>query len=121
LNYLRRGRPQTELGEVFLRVQAPLGPFSSGSSLHTLIQHRIKQAGIQVQGRHGAHAFRFARAVSLLRAGVPMKAIGDLLGHRSATSTQVYLRLATEDLRAISIEVPGKGGPCRTGQTKTGR
>jgi site-specific recombinase XerD len=120
LNYLRRGRPQTELREVFLRVRAPLGPFSSGSSLHTLIQHRIKQAGIQVQGRHGAHAFRFARAVSLLRAGVPMKAIGDLLGHRSATSTQVYLRLATEDLRAISIEVQVKEDHAELARRKQG-
>ena len=121
LKYLRRGRPQTEIREVFLRARAPLGPFARGDSLHTVIQHRLNQAGIQVQGRHGAHAFRYARAVSLLRAGVPVKSIGDMLGHRSAESTGVYLRLATEDLRAISIDVPGKGGACRTGRTKTGR
>jgi site-specific recombinase XerD len=120
LKYLRHGRPETEMREVFLRARAPLGPFARGASLHTVIQHRLKQAGIQVQGRHGAHAFRHARAVSLLRAAVPLKSIGDLLGHRSAESTGVYLRLATEDLRAISIDVPGKGGACRTGRTKTG-
>jgi integrase/recombinase XerD len=51
LNYLRRGRPQTELREVFLRVQAPLGAFSSDSSLHAVIQHRIKQAGIPLLTR----------------------------------------------------------------------
>jgi site-specific recombinase XerD len=121
LNYLRRGRPQTEVREVFLRVRAPHGAFPWGGSLHTIIQRRLKQAGIQVKGRHGAHAFRFARAVSLLHADVPLKQIGDLLGHRSAESTEIYLRLATEDLRAISIDLPGKGGPCRTGRTKTKR
>jgi site-specific recombinase XerD len=121
LKYLRRGRPQTDIREVFLRARAPLGPFARGDSLHTVIQHRLNQAGIQARGRHGAHAFRYARAVSLLRAGVPVKSIGDMLGHRSAESTGVYLRLATEDLRAISIDVPGKGGACRTGRTKTGR
>ena len=121
LNYLRRGRPQTEVREVFLRVRAPHGAFPWGGSLHTIIHRRLKQAGIEVKGRHGAHAFRFARAVSLLNAAVPLKSIGDLLGHRSAESTEIYLRLTTEDLRAISIELPGKGAPCQTGRTKTKR
>jgi integrase/recombinase XerD len=38
---------------------------------------------------------------------VPVKEIGDLLGHRSAESTLVYLKLATEDLRAVAMEIPG--------------
>ena len=109
LNYLRRGRPQTELREVFLHARAPLGPFRGGSSLHSVVAHRLRQAGIQVEGRHGPHAFRFARAVSLLRGTVPVKIIADLLGHRSADSTEVYLRLATDDLRAVSIDLPVKG------------
>jgi integrase/recombinase XerD len=109
LNYLRRGRPQTEIREVFLHARAPLGPFRGGSSLHGVVAHRLKEAGIQVEGRHGPHAFRFARAVSLLRGTVPVKIIGDLLGHRSAESTEVYLRLATDDLRAVSIDLPVKG------------
>jgi integrase/recombinase XerD len=107
LKYLRNGRPKTEIREVFLRARAPLGAFKRGSSLHVIVQERLKKAGVKVQGRHGPHAFRFARAGSLLRAGVALKPIGDLLGHRSAASTEVYLRLATEDLRAISIDVPG--------------
>jgi site-specific recombinase XerD len=117
LNYLRRGRPQTEIREVFLRVRAPHGAFPRGSCLHCIIHRRLKQAGIKVNGRHGAHAFRFARAASLLHAAVPLKSIGDLLGHGSAESTEIYLRLATDDLRAISIDLPGKGEPCRTGRT----
>jgi integrase/recombinase XerD len=121
LNYLRRGRPQTDIREVFLRVRAPHGAFPWGGSLHTIIFRRLKQAGIEVKGRHGAHAFRFARAGSLLNAAVPLKSIGDLLGHRSAESTHIYLRLDTDDLRAISIDLPGKGGTCRTGRPKTKR
>jgi site-specific recombinase XerD len=120
LNYLRR-RPETDIREVFLRVRAPHGAFPWGGSLHTIIQRRLKQAGIEVKGRHGAHAFRFARAGSLLNAAVPLKSIGDLLGHRTAESTHIYLRLDTDDLRAISIDLPGKGEPCRTGRTKTKR
>jgi integrase/recombinase XerD len=42
----------------------------------------------------------------MLRRRVPVKEIGDLLGHRAADSTLVYLKLATEDLRAVALEVP---------------
>ncbi|WP_375294332.1 tyrosine-type recombinase/integrase [Caballeronia sp. PC1] len=51
----------------------------------------------------GPHAFRHARAVSLLRSGVPLKIIGDVLGHTSAGATAGYLKLATEDLRSIGL------------------
>jgi integrase/recombinase XerD len=44
--------------------------------------------------------------VSMLRATVSVKDIGDLLGHRAADSTLVYLKLATEDLRAVALEIP---------------
>jgi integrase/recombinase XerD len=106
LDYLRRARPQTHFREVFLSVNAPYRPFCCGSSLGRLLQRRIKQAGIQPKGRHGTHALRFARAIRLLRASVPIKTIGDLLGHQSADSTGVYLRAAEDDLRAISLEIP---------------
>ena len=59
-------------------------------------------------GKSGPHTFRHARAVSLLRASVPRKVIGDLLGHRSADATIEYLKLATEDLRTIALEIPGQ-------------
>jgi len=108
LKYLKKGRPHAESRDVFLCLRAPYRPFLNGSSLHTVIGRRLKQAGIEVKGRHGSHAFRFARAESLLRAKVPLKSIGDLLGHRSSASTEIYLRLATDDLRAISMDLPGK-------------
>jgi site-specific recombinase XerD len=45
--------------------------------------------------------------MSLLRSGVPLKIIGDVLGHTSASATAEYLKLATEDLRAIGLDLPG--------------
>jgi site-specific recombinase XerD len=118
LKYLQKDRPQTEAREVFLCLRAPYRPFFNGSSLHTVICRRLGQAGIQMKGRHGSHAFRFACAGRLMHAKVPLKAIGDLLGHRSATSTEIYLRLSTDDLRAVSLELPGKENSCRPGPTK---
>ena len=42
----------------------------------------------------------------LLRSGVSLKTIGDLLGHRTLESTCVYLRLAVEDLRDVALDLP---------------
>jgi site-specific recombinase XerD len=96
---------------VFLRIQAPHRPFKDGSILNCVTSARLKAAGVTPDGHHGPHAFRHARAVSLLRSGVPLKVIGDVLGHTSAGSTSVYLKLAAEDLRAVGLEPPSEVSP----------
>lgn len=121
LNYLQRGRPTTSLRQVFLQAIAPYQAFQRGGSLCTIIRYRLQDAGVKPKGHQGAHAFRYARAHSLLCASVSIKAIGDLLGHRSADSTKVYLKLVTDDLREIGLELPGGKKSCRTGPTRTKR
>ncbi len=54
----------------------------------------------------GAHRLRHSYAVHLLRQGISVKVIGDILGHRNPDSTCVYLRLAIDDLRSVALEVP---------------
>jgi integrase len=39
--------------------------------------------------------------------GVGVKTIGDLLGHHSLESTCVYLRIETDMLRTVALDVPG--------------
>ncbi len=104
LDYLRRGRPETDRREVFMRSRAPYRPLWH---LHGEIHRRLSAAGVKPPGKSGPHIFRHARAVEMLRASVPRKIIGDLLGHRSTEATIPYLKLATEDLRAIALDVPG--------------
>jgi site-specific recombinase XerD len=106
LKYLQDSRPKTSFREIFIRVCAPYRPFRCGSSLYRLVRHRLEAANVITTGKRGPHAFRHARAVSMLRATVSVKDIGDLLGHRAAHSTLVYLKLATEDLRAVALEIP---------------
>ena len=103
LNYLRRGRPGTDAREIFIRTRAPYRPLSD---LYSEIRRRLEAAGVKPPGKCGPHTFRHARAVSLLRASVSRKVIGDLLGHRSEAATLPYLKPATEDLRAIALEIP---------------
>jgi site-specific recombinase XerD len=106
VDYLRKGRPKVADREIFIRARAPYRPLHNGSSLYSGIVRRLQSAGVKWLGKHGPHAFRHARAVNLLRAAVPSKVIGDVLGHRASASTAVYLKLATDDLRKIALDVP---------------
>lgn len=111
LRYLQKARPPSTHREVFLRIQAPHRAFKDGSILNCVTSARLRAAGITPEGRKGPHAFRHARAVSLLRSGTPLKIIGDILGHTSAAATAEYLKLAAEDLRAIGLELPSGVSP----------
>jgi integrase/recombinase XerD len=111
LDYLRHGRPATTARAVFLRAQAPYRPLSYGTHLHGVVSRRLAAVGVVPAGKHGSHALRHARAISLLRGGVSLKVIGDVLGHRSAQSTAAYLKLATEDLRSVALDLPVQVAP----------
>jgi integrase/recombinase XerD len=111
LQYLEKARPRSTHREIFLRILPPYRPFKGGSILNCVTGARLRAAGVHPRGRKGPHAFRHARAVSLLRSGVPLKVIGDVLGHTSAQATAEYLKLATEDLRAVGLEIPSGVSP----------
>jgi site-specific recombinase XerD len=105
LAYLRYGRPQTQRREVFLRTLAPYHPLTPGP-LNKIIARNLVDAHSIPPGKRGPHALRHARAASLLRGAVPLKTIGDVLGHRSPESTMVYLKLATRELREVALDLP---------------
>jgi len=111
LRYLEKGRPPSTHREIFLRVLPPHRPFRDGSILNCVTRARLRAAGVHPRGKKGPHAFRHARAVSLLRSGIPLKVIGDVLGHTTAQATAEYLKLATEDLRPVGLELPSGVSP----------
>lgn len=104
LDYLRRARPELPCREMFLRVRAPAGPIAPTAVTEAFqAWNRRGRLGITYQG---PHCLRHSLAVHLLRQGTSLKAIGDLLGHRSIESTCVYLRLHVDDLRDAALDVP---------------
>ena len=52
------------------------------------------------------HRMRHTFATHLVRAGVGLVTIRDLLGHRQITSTQIYLHVTAEDLRHAAARHP---------------
>ena len=93
---------------MFLRIRAPHGPLKP-TAVNEIFQHWTRISGLDIPFQ-GSHCIRHSYAVHLLRQGTSVKSIGDLLGHRNAESTCVYLRLATEDLRGVALPVP-QGSP----------
>lgn len=53
--------------------------------------------------RAGSHTLRHACVQRLVDAGFPLKTIGDYVGHRSASSTQIYAKVAIEALRDVAL------------------
>lgn len=104
LRYLRRGRPSRPYRELFLRARAPHGTIKP-TAVGNAFKIWSKRSGLEIPFQ-GVHCLRHSYAVHLLRSGVSLKTIGDILGHRSAESTCVYLRLATEDLRGVALSLP---------------
>ncbi len=90
--------------QVFLRLKAPGGVLKPTAVIEAF-QAWSGRSGLEIPFK-GVHCIRHSYALHLLRRGVPLKTIGDVLGHRSPESTTVYLRLATEDLRTVALAVP---------------
>lgn len=103
--YLRHGRPQAPFRQVFLRVRAPIRPLKH-TGVNDVFRGCVKRSGLKLPFM-GIHCLRHSYALHLLRQGTSLKTIGDLLGHRTAESTCVYLRLDVEDLREVALDVPG--------------
>lgn len=103
---------------LFLRERCPICPLKN-TGIYEIFIKRLKESG-QEPTRYSTYSLRHAFAMRLLRRGVGIKAIGDVLGHRDLESTCVYLRLDIDALRDVALEVPaakasnGGGVPCAT-------
>lgn len=104
LEYLQKARPQFPYRQIFLSVRAPVHPLRN-TALSVAFQYWVRRSGVEAPLRSPG-CLRHSYAVHLLRQGVSVKTIGDLLGHRLAESTGVYLRLAIDDLRDVALSIP---------------
>lgn len=101
VDYLKHGRPTTTLRQVFLRSCAPVAPLSSGAVTSCAAQY-IHRAGIPVP-RAGSHTLRHSCVQHLVNAHFSLKQIGDYVGHRSSSSTQLYAKVAIDQLREVAL------------------
>jgi integrase len=100
LLYLRKARPQTDVREVFLRLQPPFEPLTV-AGLGTMVQLRLKSLNLKLP-HYGPHALRHACASHLLAQGLSLKEIGDHLGHSDPRATRIYAKVDLEGLREVA-------------------
>jgi integrase/recombinase XerD len=104
-DYLCEGRPKSACRSLFLRNDAPrvgLGPDGVGF----VVRRALMRAGLQPAHR-GSHLLRFSLATNLLHRGASMLEIGQVLGHRSRDSTEIYAKVDFAALRAVALPWTG--------------
>lgn len=107
VSYLRL-RPQTSHDHLFVRVRAWRGEPIRTSLVQAVVRLAYRRAGFPVHVT-GTHRLRHTAATQMVKAGVPIKAIADVLGHASLDSTAIYTKVDLPRLRGVAlpwIEVP---------------
>lgn len=95
--YLVESRPhlaRRPVGELFLDGHGrPL----SRSMAYRILEKHARAAGLE--SKVGPHVLRHTYAVHLLKGGADLRAVQELLGHASVSTTQVYTQLDMEEVR----------------------
>lgn len=104
LDYLKHGRPGSKDRHIFLLTRAPWTPLNS-HNVASVVNRHIELSGLDLP-KHGPHLLRHSFATHLIRKGLPLKQIGDMLGHRDPDSTHIYTKTAVEQLREVALDAP---------------
>lgn len=101
--YLSGARPRCGCATLFVTARAPYQPLSA-AAVRAIMGRACARAGLP---RHGAHRLRHTLASDLLRAGSPLSEVGQILRHRTASSTAVYAKVDHAARRALARPWPG--------------
>jgi site-specific recombinase XerD len=101
--YVRDGRPRRNSRMVFIQARAPYRDLTAGA-----VKQIVRSAGVRSGvGPIGAHRLRHTAATQMLRRGVPLTQIAQVLRHRSVQTTAVYAKVDREGLRPLARVWPG--------------
>jgi integrase/recombinase XerD len=102
--YLSDGRPAGGASRrVFLLSRAPGGGMSA-DAVKSVVRSACRRAGLP---EAGAHRLRHSAATGMLRAGAPLAEIGQVLRHRSMSTTAIYAKVDYGALAQLAMPWPG--------------
>ena len=106
LDYLKNHRPGVQSEYIFINTVTN-SAFRSANILTQIVYKNYEKAGIERKRRkRGAHTLRHSLATTMLMNNTPVPVITGVLGHVSSRTTEKYLSIDIEGLRAVSLEVP---------------
>jgi site-specific recombinase XerD len=109
--YLREERGPTSCRTVFVTHRAPHRAFKDGQIVNAILKDALAATGQKpVTPYVGSHLLRHSLATRLVNAGASLDEVGDVLRHRSRTSTMIYARLDIDGLRSVAQPWPVAGG-----------
>lgn len=106
IKYLRDVRPKTTHRALFVRKTAPVDiPVTLNAVRAAMRQAYARGGHTELSGR--THVLRHTAASRMLRAGIPLKQIADVLRHRCLDTTTIYAKVDTVRLDAVAMPWPG--------------
>jgi integrase/recombinase XerD len=87
---------------VFVRVHAPHRPLTTGG-VTMIVFDCAQRSGLP---KMHAHRLRHTAATAMLRSGVPLAEVGQVLRHRSAMSTAIYAKVDHAGLAVLARPWP---------------
>jgi site-specific recombinase XerD len=102
-SYLVHGRASSPARQMFLTTRAPQGPIRA-ELVGDVVQRACVRAGVP---QIGPHRLRHAVATTMVRQGVALADISQVLRHRDLATTAIYAKIDLASLRAVARPWPG--------------
>lgn len=111
IEYLQKGRPKTNVRNVFIIHRAPYTAFQRSGGLNSIITKHRRMAGIELtqKSHKGLYALRHSIATHLLEVETPLETISAVMGHVTPDVTLIYTKVDVEGLRQAALELGNKG------------
>jgi integrase len=105
IDYIKSGRPVSNLPYVFLRHLAPIEPFSDEDHLHQIIVKYMRLAKLPISSKKkiGMHSLRHTLATTLMENQTSVEDIAGILGQQSTESTPTYLKSSLKLLSECTL------------------
>lgn len=105
-DYILNGRPETDSPYIFVRHVRPFDRLS-GTTGRSIMDRYLGKAGISHEAWDGKsfHALRRTFGTRLVRAGVPIRSVSEMLGQINPDSAKHYVPLDIEGLSICCLDI----------------